>query len=618
MFTVIEPTQHANLYGIGAIMSEGKTADQGLAGLEAEIARLRDAPVEQAELDEARSEIITDTIEQRETAFGRAYALGDSIIRHGDARHADRLVAEIQRLTPADVQRVARTWLRADRRVSIRYLSESARGGGREDRIASAATIEAQRLSIPSAEIPVHALAAEGQRQRPPDPGAAVSARLPQPVERRLANGLRVIVSSKRDLPLVSADLGVLSGSSSDPAGRAGLAEMAAELVARGTRTRSATQIASQIESLGATLATDADADGSEVSLLTRSDRAGEGFAVLADVVQHPAFADRELERERRQALDRLTVNLRQPGGIVDMAMSRAIYGEGPYGAVASPQSLAAIRRDDVAGFHAAHWRPDNAVLVIAGDLTPEDGFALAERHFGGWARPQAALPPEPDAAVAAPDARAVVVDLPKSGQAAVSFGVRGVARADRDYIPAVVASTVLGGGYSARLNLEIRIRRGLSYGAFCSLAPRMAAGPMVAEAQTRNDAAAEVVGLMQKELERLRAEPVGAAELTARKAALIGDFGRDVETVSGLAGQLGQVALFGLPLDRLQRYVADVEAVTPEQVREAAGRLFDPARADVIVVGDADTFYDSIRRVRPAAERIRIDELNLDSPSLR
>ncbi len=618
VLTLLEPTQQASQYGIGAILSEGKTADQGAAALQTEIARLRDAAVTQAELDEARSEIVTETIVKRETAFGRAYELGDSIIRFGDAREADKLVAAVQQVTAADVQRVARAWLRDDRRVTIRYLSESAGGGGRDDRIASASTIQAQRLTIPVSEIPVHALAPEAERRRPPEPEAPVSARLPEPAERRLANGLRVIVSSKRDLPLVSADLRILSGGSSDPAGRAGLAALAAELVVRGTRTRAATEIAREIESLGATLETDAGADGSEVSLLTRADRAGQGFAVLADVVQHPLFDAKELERERRQALDGLTVSLRQPGDIAGMAMTRAIYGGAPYGAVASPHSLAAIGRDEVASFHRTHWRPDNAVLVIAGDVTPEEGFALAERNFGGWQRGAGSPPPEPDAAGAAAGSRAVVVDLPKSGQAAVSFGLRGVARADRDYFPALVASTVLGGGYSARLNLEIRIRRGLSYGAGSSLAARMAPGPLVAFAQTRNDAAAEVVKLMEIELERLRKEPVGPAELTARKAALIGDFGRDVETVAGLTGQLAQVALFGLPLDRLQSYVADVEAVTPDQVRAAADRLFDPAHTDLIVVGDASAFFDAILRARPKAERIGIDKLNLDSPSLR
>src|SRR5690606_38256843 len=177
----------------------------------------------------------------------------------------------------------------------------------------------------------------------------------------------------------------------------AGLASITADLLNKGTATRSATQIASEIESLGAQIGAIANPDSSAVSLQTRSDRADQAFAIYADVIRNPAFAAEELERSRQQALDGLQVALSQPGSIASMAMARAIYGEAPYGAVASPASLAAISRDDAAAYHAAHWRPDAAVLVISGDVSADEGFALAERHFGDWLRPAAAAPARPD-----------------------------------------------------------------------------------------------------------------------------------------------------------------------------------------------------------------------------
>ncbi len=175
----------------------------------------------------------------------------------------------------------------------------------------------------------------------------------------------------------------------------------------------------------------------------------------------------------------------------------------------------------------------------------------------------------------------------------------------------------MLGGGYSARLNDEIRIKRGLSYGAGSSLPARMAPAPIIASAQTRNDAAVQVVQLIETEISRIGDELVPESELTARKAVLIGSFGRSVETNAGLAGQISTLALFGLPLERLGAYVSDVTAVTPEQARAAADRYFDPARADLVVVGDADTFYADLRRLKPNAERINIDDLNLDTEAL-
>mgnify|MGYP002622014128 CR=1 FL=1 len=616
IFTNLEATQDPGAYSLFAILSEGQSADDGLASLMAEIARMRDTLVTDAELDEAKNEIVTSTIEGRETAYGRAFELADSVIRYGDASYADTLLAAIQRTTAADVQRVAQSILDDSRRVVVRYLPEQEGASG--DTIETSPDIQAGTLTIAQADIPTFTLNLEATREAPPAPGEPVSARIPPSSERTLANGLRVIVAPNRALPLISANLRVASGGAADPAGRAGLAGITADLLTRGTETRGAPAIASQIESLGADISSGAGDDSSAVSLQTRSDRVGEAFTVFADVVRNPAFAQEELDRARQQALDGLQVALSQPGSLASMAMSRAIYGDAPYGAVASPATYGAITRDDAAGYHATYWRPDNAVLVITGDVSPQQGFALAQRYFGDWARPPVDLPTPPDATAYAAEPRTIVVDLPQTGQAAVAMGLRGIARSDDDYFPLLVANNVMGGGYSARLNAEIRIRRGLSYGARSSMTAGMAPGPIVASAQTRNDAAVQVYELIRAEIERIGAEAAPEAELNARKAVLIGSFGRSVETTSGLAGQISTLALYGLPPERLNTYVSDVSGVTPEQARAAAARYFDADRADVVVAGDAQHFYDGLRALRPDAERIPASELNLDSASLR
>ncbi|ANP45391.1 M16 family metallopeptidase [Candidatus Viadribacter manganicus] len=616
VFTNLEATQDPGAYGVFAILSDGQSAEAGQAALAAQIARFRDTLVTQAELEEAKNEIVTATLQGRETAEGRADELADSVIRYGDAGYADRLLAAIQATTAADVQRVARRIFDENRRAVVRYLPEEQ--GRTGDTIQTSSRIQARTINIPASEITTYTLAPEGQREQPPTASTPIDARIPAASQRTLANGVRVIVAPNRDIPLISADFRVASGSASDPANRAGVASMTGDLLTRGTTTRSATEIASQIESLGASIGSGAGWDSSAVSLQTRSDRAQEAFTVFADVVRNPAFAAEELDRAKSQALDGLQVALSQPGGIASFAMTRAIYGTAPYGAIASPTTLGAITRDDMANYHSAYWRPDNAVLVITGDVSAQEGFALAENYFGNWARPSTPLPPRPDATAYAAPSRTIVVDLPDTGQAAVLMGLRGVARTDADYFPLLVANNVLGGGYSARLNTEIRIRRGLSYGANSSLQARMAPGPIIASAQTRNDAAVQVYDLMRTEITRIGAEPVPVAELTARKAVLIGSFGRTIETTAGLAGQISTLALYGLPPERLGAYVADVTAVTPAQAQAAAQRYFDANRADVVVVGDAQHFYDGLRRVRPNAERIPASELNLDTESLR
>jgi zinc protease len=612
----LEIRQDPSAYALIAILSAGKSADEGLKSLQAEIARIRDNPVSAAELEEARNELITEALELRETSDGRAEELARSIIVYKDPAASDRILASLQSVTAADVQRVAKAIMDDAHAVTVRYLPEAA--GAKGDTIANSKNIVTAKIDIPVAEIPTFELAPEDKRQQPPAPGAPVAAKVPKATEKTLANGLRVIVANRPGLPLLAADLRIAGGASLDPADRAGLASMTADLATRGTTTRSATDISREVESLGASLGAGALADSSDVTVTTRSDKAKELFTVLADVTVNPAFKDEELERARQESLDGLTVSLRQPNSVGRYAMTRRLFGDGPYGKTPSPKSIAAMKREDAVTFHQTWWRPDNAILVITGDVTPDAGFTLAEQAFGAWKKPETALPGLPTPVNGGVSNVPLVIDMPKIGQAAVLMGRVGPSRTAADYFPTLLANDVLGGGYSARLNAEIRIRRGLSYGANSGLASRKQGAPIIATAQTRNDAVPQVVDLMVAELGRLGSQPIPEAELASRKAVLVGSFGRSVETTGGLAAQLSALAQFGLPLEKLQSYAEDVTAVTPEQAAAAAKAHFDPAAAAIVVVGDANVFSAKLKAKYPKLERIGIDQLNLDSPTLK
>jgi zinc protease len=614
----LEVNENPGVYAAYVIMSEGKSADEGLAALKAEIAKMRDTPPTDAEVEEAKNELITEWLANRETSDGRADELARSVVMFSDPKAGDELLARLQTVTPADVQRISQQIMDDAKAITIRYLPEELQEGAPEASFGDAPTIQATRIDIPAAEIPTYALAAEGSRAQPPAAGPAVAAKVPGATEKTLANGLRVIVANKPGLPLLSASLRISAGSALDSKDKAGLAAMTADLTTRGTETRSASEIARQIETLGASLNASAGPDATDVSVGGRSDKAADMFAIMADVVQNPAFAQEELDRARQETLDGLMVQLRQPSAIGRFAMNRALFGDAPYGGTPTPKSIGALAQADIAAFHDAWWRPDNAILVIAGDITPEAGFALAEGALGQWARPETALTAASLAANAARAPSYIAVDVPQIGQAAVLLGRTGPARTDADYFPTLVANNVLGGGYSARLNSEIRIKRGLSYGANSGFAARKATAPIVASGQADNKDVPQVVDLMVSEFARLGSAPIPANELDARKAVLIGGFGRSVETTGGLAGQLSALAQFGLPLDKLQSYSADVGAVTAEQAANAAKTYFDPAKASLIVVGDAQQFWNSLRSKRAGFEKIGIDKLNLDSATLK
>jgi zinc protease len=600
--STFEATADPGLYGLYMILAGGKTADDGLAALNKEVARLRDTLV---------------TLQGRETSDGRADELARSIILFKNAQAADTMLAKLQTVTAEDIQRVAKMIMDDTKSVTIKYLPEEDQKGAPEATFADAPTIQTSKIEIAAADIPTYTLAAEGERKLPPEAGAPVEAKVPGATEKTLANGLRVIVAGKPGLPLVSASLRISAGSAFDPANRSGLAGMTADLVTRGTKTRSATQIASEIESLGAAIGAGAGPDATDVSISTRSDKAKEAFAIMADVVQNPAFAQAELARAQRETLDGLELALTTPRSVGSLALTRSLFGAGPYGGVSTAKSISALTTEQLSAFHKVNWRPDAAVLVISGDVTPEAGFALAEEALGAWAKPTTPLAAAPAAGAALPP-RALAIDMPKIGQAVVFLGRVGPSRLADDYFPTVVANNVLGGGYSARLNAEIRIKRGLSYGANSSVSGRKQPGPITGVAQTRNDAVPDVVDLMTAEFARLGAEPIAAAELAARKAVIIGGFGRSVETTAGLAAQYSALAQFGLPLEKLQTYSADINAVTAEQAGAAAKAHYDPTTSTLIVVGDASVFWDKVKDKRAGMERLPVDKLNLDSATLK
>lgn len=612
-FSQADLPQQPGLFAVGAILASGQTVEAGEAALLAEVARLRDTPPTEAELEEARNEVIAGALRERETVDGRAFALGYAWATQGDPARANTELADLAAVTAADVQRVAQTYLPEDRRMTIRYRPESDRPAGETP--AEPAPPPAQAVVFDGEIV---TLAPEAQRQAPPPVGEPVDPVLPQPSETTLDNGLRVIVARSSDLPLVSAALIVRAGAWADPKGLAGAMSMTAGMLTEGTETRTAPEIAQQVEALGATLSSAAGAESSSVGLTVMSDKVAPAFAILADVARNPAFAAEELERQTAQALDGLSVAYGDPGQLAAMTASPLIFAGTPFGHAAdgTPASLPRLTPETLRRLHGTYFRPDNAILVLTGDVTPEAGFALAREAFGDWDAPTAPLPTQPEVSPTAAG-QMLVIDLPGAGQAAVRLAKPTIARSDDAYYPAIVTNSVLGGGYSARLNQEIRIKRGLSYGAGSSLAARRAVGAFQAQAQTKNESAPEVVDLIAVEMTKLAAEPVSADELQARKSVLIGGFGRALGTAGGLGGVLGDLAVQDVPLEEIGAYTAKVEAVSADQVNAFAAGYLSPADAAVVVAGDAKLFEAGLRERAPDLRIIAAEDLDLDSETL-
>ncbi|MGI9067230.1 MAG: M16 family metallopeptidase [Pyrinomonadaceae bacterium] len=454
----------------------------------------------------------------------------------------------------------------------------------------------------------------------PPLPAQPRPVRFPKPVEKTLSNGLRVIVIERPGAPLVAAQLLIKNGGEVDPPELAGLSNMTADLLTKGTEKRTATEIAEAIEALGGSLDSSGRWDASRVGVNVMSSKIAPATEILADVVRRPTFKEEEIERLRQQTLDDLIVELGEPGSIARYVASRIVFGDEPYGKplAGTPESIARIDRNEIVKFHSRYYRPDNAILVLGGDIKAKDAFKLAQQYFGDWKKPAEPLPvltmPKP-MAIAGP--RVIVVDKPDAGQAAVVVARTGITRRDPDYFAGMVANSVLS-GYSGRLNQEIRIKRGLSYGAGSSLDARREMGPFSASAQTKNQSAAQVAELLMKEVKRLSSEPVPDIEMNPRKAVVIGNFARNLETAAGLVAQVGTLALYGISFDEINRYIGAVQAITGSDVQGFAGKKLDAKTTNIVIVGNAKEFLPELRKQYPQVEVIPVAELDLNTALLR
>ncbi|MBP6898658.1 MAG: insulinase family protein [Burkholderiaceae bacterium] len=469
----------------------------------------------------------------------------------------------------------------------------------------------------------------------PPEPQPPRPVLMPALHTQRLDNGLTVITAPRHDLPLVSAVLVLRAGSENDPAGRPGVAAMTATLLAkgarRGGRAIDASTLARQAEALGSALDTASGQRSLSLAMTVARPSLEAALALMADVLRTPLLDAGELERARAQALDGLRLTLNDPGALAGLVLRRCHWGPTPHGAVDAPASLQRLGVADVRGFHARWVRPELCALVLAGDVTPAQAQGLARQLLGGW-RGAGALPEPPRLQPPQPLAeRLVLVDLPGAGQSGVAVAAPFVAqrgplaeadgRAEADAPPSEqrigqVAAAVLGGGYSARLNQEVRIKRGLSYGASASAESTPVGGMLQAQTQTDHRTAAEVLGLLRSEIGRLATAAPTPAELAARQATLVGGFARRLETSGGVAGMLLAQWVNQRPLAELQRSVPEILAVTPEQVAAFAARHWREPGLRAVVVGQLEAAGSALTG-EAGARRLPATALDLEAPNL-
>ncbi|MBZ5694110.1 MAG: insulinase family protein [Acidobacteriia bacterium] len=455
-----------------------------------------------------------------------------------------------------------------------------------------------------------------------PTAGAPKAFHFPSAATRTLPNGLRVFVITDRSEPAVAARLVILSaGSVKDPKEMPGVAEMTANLLTQGTAKRSARDIAEAIDFIGGSLEASAGKDSTGVTLNVVKKDLSTGLDLMSDVVLHPAFQAEELGRQRQQLLSNLTVQYSDPAYLASVVFGRAVYGSSPYGwpEEGTPETVKKLDSGALAKFHHANYAPNQSLLAFAGDITPEDAFAAAEKYFGAWPKIDVAadVPPSPEAFTGV---HIWLIDKPDAVQTQIRAGKLGIRRGDPDYIPTVVTNRIFGGGYNSRLNIEVRVKKGLTYDARSSFSPHRYAGSFAVSTYTRTEATVEATKLVVDLITQMSTGAVTQQELDFARDYLAGVYPIQSETAEQVADRVLTAAAYDLPADYNSTYPERIRSVTPAQVRDMAQRYLSAKDLEVVLAGNVATFRDALKKAFPDAkyEEIPFDQVDVLAPDIR
>lgn len=428
-----------------------------------------------------------------------------------------------------------------------------------------------------------------------PRPGPERPFEFPKLLRRRLSNGITAWTAEQHDVALVSVIALVRGGAAFDPPDRPGLAALTADLLDEGCGDLDALALHETIGRLGAQVDTEVGADAALLGLSTLGRFAKPAFRVLADMLAAPRLDDRDFERVRDLRLNRLLQLRDMPPALAERTFTQRIYGRHPYGhlPIGSEPSLGSMTVEETRAFHRRMYQPSRVTIIAVGDASHEELAALTEETFGTWRTSGDAEPladPEAIPIVSESSDRLVLVSRPGAPQSELRIGHMAAARSTPDYHALVALNMVLGGQFVSRINLNLRERKGYTYGARTAFDFRRGPGPFVLHASVQSDSTADAVREVFAELRAIREDrPVTFEELELGRASLTRGYPRGFETAEQIARSIAQLALYDLPDDYFTQFVPRVLALTPDDLTRVAVTHLDPSKLVTVIVGDRE-----------------------------
>ena len=434
------------------------------------------------------------------------------------------------------------------------------------------------------------------QQKAPPPPGAARPLNLPKLTEKKLSNGLTVVLAPLPNVPKLTAILTFRgAGTAADREKHPGIAQIASAVANEGTDTRTSKQIKEEVRSIGGTLGLGSDSDATGISASALSEFSSKMFDLMSDVAQHPSFPENELKLAQENTIQQIRAGRANPGFLVNERFQKAVFGNHPYSfVVPDEKSINALTRSDLKTFVATYYIPNNAHLIVVGDIDLDKTFAEVEKAFGSWKSGTAAADENPP--VPTRDKRQIYfVHRPESIQSAIYIGNVTIARKDKDYFSLRTADTIFGGSFYSRLTRNIREGKGYTYSPFSASNTQAKTGSFVAGAFVRNEVTGPTLLEIFYELDRMRVLPVTDEELNAAKEYSNGNFSIELASQQGLAGRINTLYTYDLAKTFISDFRPKIEALTTADIQKAAARYFDTYHAAVVIVGDWDKVKDQV-----------------------
>ncbi len=591
-------------FGVTATARPNGSLDDAEKEIDSIIADIKKNPPTADEVARALNAYESRFIFGLQTVLGKADSMNGNATFFDNPDNFQEQLEEYRKVTPEDVKRVANEYLTANRLV-MSFVPGKSQGAPTRGAAANRPSSEDDEESSEREE---SVNADTDYSKNLPKPGPDPKFSLPGIEKKKLSNGLEVWMIPQKELPMIAMNLIIKTGGTANPAGKEGLASMTADMLSEGTAKRTAVEISNELQSIGASIRAGSDWDSTDASLLTLSKHLDAALDIFADVATNPSFPADEFETAKRRLLVSLLQRKDNPNAIANVAYSKLLYGANhPYGRALSgnEDSVKAMKREDLVNFYRGQYVPNNAVLIVVGDVNEKALLPKLEKAFSAWKPGKLEETKVPEAADFEKPG-IYIIDKPGAAQSVLSIGQPGVARDNPDYFPIQVMNNILGGQFSARVNMNLREDKGYTYGARTGFSFRRGPGPFTASADVQTAVTKESVIEFLKELNGIRgAIPVTQDELDYNKQGLIRRFPRTVETIGQISNQLSNLVIYDLSDDYVNEYLAKISAVTLSDVNRVAKKYLNPDKMAIVIVGDRSVIEPRLKEIEGLGKSI-------------